>query len=150
MHMELGELNLHMADEYQECLKESLFGVETNSGSLLHIAKFSLDWGKKDMESFEGDGPSCKLVLSIDVTGMGVHFTFNRVESLISAGMSFQALLKSLSASEKTTQNRKGRSSKPSGKGTRLVKVNLERCSINFCGDAGLENTVIADPKRVN
>lgn len=150
VHMELGELNLHMADEYQECLKESLFGVETNSGSLLHIAKFSLDWGKKDMESFEGDGPSCKLVLSIDVTGMGVHFTFNRVESLISAGMSFQALLKSLSASEKTTQNRKGRSSKPSGKGTRLVKVNLERCSINFCGDAGLENTVIADPKRVN
>ena len=150
MHMELGELNLHMADEYQECLKESLFGVETNSGSLLHIAKFSLDWGKKDMESFEGDGPSCKLVLSIDVTGMGVHFTFKRVESLISTGLSLQALLKNMSTSGKTTQNHRSRSSKPSGKGTRLVKVNLERCSINFCGDAALENTVIADPKRVN
>lgn len=150
MHMELGELNLHMADEYQECLKESLFGVETNSGSLLHIAKFSLDWGKKDMESFEGDGPSCKLVLSIDVTGMGVHFTFKRVESLISTALSLQALLKNLSASGKTTQDRRGRASKPSGKGTQLVKVSLEQCSINFCGDAGLENTIIADPKRVN
>lgn len=150
VHMELGEMNLHMADEYQECLKESLFGVETNSGSLLHVAKFSLDWGKKDTEASEGHGPSCKLVLSIDVTGMGVHFTFKRIESLISTGISLQALLKNLSASEKTTRSHRGRSSKSSGKGIQLVKVNLERCSINFCGDAGLENTVIADPKRVN
>ncbi|PON89822.1 FMP [Trema orientale] len=151
VHMELGELNLHLADEYQECLKENLFGVESNSGSLVHVAKVSLDWGKKDMESSEEGGPMSKLVLSVDVTGMGVYFTFKRVESLISTALSFQALLKTLSASGKrTSQGRGGRSSKPSGKGTRLLKFNLERCSVNFCGDSVLENTVVADPKRVN
>nr|XP_048331916.1 protein SABRE isoform X1 [Ziziphus jujuba var. spinosa] len=151
VHMELGELNLHMADEYQECLKESLFGVESNSGSLINIAKVSLDWGKKDMESLEDDGSRCKLVLSVDVTGMGVYFTFKRIESLVSTAISFQALMKSLSASGKrTSQGKGGRSSKSSGKGTRLLKFNLERCSVNLCGDAGLENTIVADPKRVN
>ncbi|XVE95166.1 hypothetical protein REPUB_Repub02eG0072900 [Reevesia pubescens] len=150
VHLELGELNLHMADEYQECLKESLFSVESNSGSLLHIAKVSLDWGKKDMESSEDDGPRCKLVLSADVTGMGIYFTFKRVESLIVTAMSFQALFKKLSAGKKATHSRAGCSSKLSGKGTRLLKFNLERCSVSFCGETGLENTVIADPKRVN
>ncbi|XP_022773030.1 protein SABRE isoform X2 [Durio zibethinus] len=150
VHMELGELNLHMADEYQECLKESLFSMESNSGSLLHIAKVSLDWGKKDMESSEDDGPRCKLVLSADVTGMGIYLTFKRVESLIVAAMSFQALFKNLSAGKKATQIQAGHSSKPSGKGTRLLKFNLERCSVSFCGNTCLENTAVADPKRVN
>ncbi|XWS25397.1 hypothetical protein CRYUN_Cryun27aG0064900 [Craigia yunnanensis] len=150
VHMELGELNLHMADEYQECLKESLFGVESNSGSLLHIAKVSLDWGKKDMESAEDDGSRCKLVLSADVTGMGIYLMFKHVKSLIITAMSFQALFKNLSAGKKSTQSQAGRSSKPSGKGTRLLKFNLERCSVSFCGDTCLENTVVADPKRVN
>ncbi|XP_042988908.1 protein SABRE isoform X2 [Carya illinoinensis] len=151
VHMELGEINLHMADEYQECLKESLFGVESNSGSLMNIAKVSLDWGKKDMESSEEEGPRSKLVLSVDVTGMGVYLTFKHVESLILTAISFQTLFKKLSASGKrTAQNRVGRSSKSSGKGTRLLKFNLERCSVNFCGDVGLENTVVVDPKRVN
>ncbi|KAL1310204.1 hypothetical protein AAHE18_17G231100 [Arachis hypogaea] len=42
VHVELGELNLHLADEYQECLKESVFGVESNSVSIIHIAKLKL------------------------------------------------------------------------------------------------------------
>ncbi|KAA8538196.1 hypothetical protein F0562_027804 [Nyssa sinensis] len=151
VHTELGELNLLMADEYQECLKESLFGVETNTGSLVHIAKISFDWGKKETESLEDDGPNRKLVLSVDVTGMGVYLTFKRVESIISTALSFKALLKNLSSSNKRPlHNRGGRSSKPSGKGTQLLKLNLERCSVNFCGDVGLENTIVADPKRVN
>ncbi|XVF64917.1 hypothetical protein PTKIN_Ptkin09bG0204900 [Pterospermum kingtungense] len=150
VHLELGELNLHMADEYQECLKESLFSVESNSGSLLHIAKVSLDWGKKDMESSEDDGPRCKLVLSADVTGMGIYLTLKRVESLIVTAMSFQALFKNLSAGKKATRSQAGRSSKPSGKGTRLLKFNLERCSVRYCGETCLENTAVADPKRVN
>ncbi|KAJ4966887.1 hypothetical protein NE237_018736 [Protea cynaroides] len=151
VHTELGELHLHMADEYQECLKESLFGVETNSGSLVHIAKVSLDWGKKDFESIDKQGPSeCKLDLSVDVTGMGVYFNFRRIESILSTAMSFQALFKSLSAGKRTTHNRVGRSAKPSGKGIHLLKLNLVRCSVDFCGDVGVENTVVADPKRVN
>ncbi|XP_040950169.1 protein SABRE isoform X3 [Gossypium hirsutum] len=150
VHMELGEVNLHTADEYQECLNESLFTVESNSGSLLHIAKVSLDWGIKDMESSEEDGPRCKLALSADVTGMGIYLTFKRVESLIVTALSFEALLKNLSAGKKATQSRTGRSSKPSGKGTRLLNFNLERCSVSFYGDTYLENSVVADPKRVN
>uniref|UniRef100_A0A5B7AFH2 FMP27/BLTP2/Hobbit GFWDK motif-containing RBG unit domain-containing protein n=1 Tax=Davidia involucrata TaxID=16924 RepID=A0A5B7AFH2_DAVIN len=151
VHMELGELHLLMADEYQECIKESLFGVETNTGSLVHIAKISFDWGKKETESLEEDGPKRKLVLSVDVTGMGVYLTFKRVESIISTAFPFKALLKNLPSSNKrTSHSRGGRSSKPSGKGTQLLKFNLERCSVNFCGDVGLENTIVADPKRVN
>ncbi|KAL7208123.1 hypothetical protein ACSBR1_029976 [Camellia fascicularis] len=151
LHMELGALNLHMADEYQECSKESLFGVETNMGSLMHFGKISLDGGKKDMESLEEDAPKSKLVLSIDMTSMGIFLTFKRIESLISTAMSFKSLLKSLSASsKKPPMSRGGNSSKPSGKGIQLLKFNLERCSVNFSGDVGLENTVVADPKRVN
>lgn len=151
VHMELGELNLHMADEYQESLEESLFGVETNSGSLMHVAKLSLDWGKKEMESSEENSLKSKLVLAVDVTGMGVNLNFKHIESLIITAMSFQPLFKALSASSKrTTQSRGGHVSKSSGKGTRLLKFNLERCFVNFCGDTGLDNTVVADPKRVN
>ncbi|KAM1120062.1 hypothetical protein ACFX2J_043987 [Malus domestica] len=145
-----AEMDVKLGDEYQECLKESLFGVESNSGSIINVAKVSLDWGKKDMESSKEDSPKCKLVLSVDVTGMGVFFTFKRVESLISTAMSFQALLKTLSSSERRASQSRGRPSKPSGKGTQLLKLNLERCSVKFCGEAGLENTVVADPKRVN
>lgn len=150
IHAEFGELNLHLADEYQECLKECLFGVETNSGCLLHVPKVSLDWGKKDVDALPEDGPKSISALIVDVTGMGIYFTMRRVESLIVTVISLQALFKKLSGAEKKTQVRGGRSSKSSGKGIRLLKFNLERCSVNFCADVGLENTVIEDPKRVN
>ncbi|CAI0545806.1 unnamed protein product [Linum tenue] len=150
VHMELGELNLHMADEYQECLKESPFIVESNSGALLHVPKVILDWGKKETEPSEEDGSKCKLVLSIDVTGMGIHLNFKRLESLVVTAVSFQALAKSLSPGKRTTQSRGGRPSKSSGKGAQILKFNLERCSVNISGNSGLENTVVADPKRVN
>ncbi|KAL6573245.1 hypothetical protein OROHE_001704 [Orobanche hederae] len=150
LHTELGELNLHMSDEYQECLKESLFGVETNTGSLMHIAKVSLDLGKKDVDSPE-DGSKSKMVLGADVSGMGVYLTFRRLESLISTALSLKALAKKLSSSsKKPAQSKEMRSSRSSGKGIQLLKLNLERCSVNLCGDVGLENIVVPDPKRVN
>ncbi|CAK9163638.1 unnamed protein product, partial [Ilex paraguariensis] len=151
VHVELGEVNLHMADEYHECLKESLFGVESNTGSLMHIAKISLDGGKKDMDSLEEDVAKYKSVLCVDVTGMGVYLNLKRVESLISTALSFMGLLKHLSASgRKPAHSRGERPTRPSGKGTQLIKFNLERCFLNFCGEVGLENSVVADPKRVN
>ncbi|KAK4352296.1 hypothetical protein RND71_027814 [Anisodus tanguticus] len=149
VHMELGEFNLNMSDEYRECLKESLFGVETNMGSLIYIAKISVDWGKKDMDSPE-DSLNYKTVLSVDVTGMGVHLTFRRIGSLMSTALSFKRLLKSLSGSGKKPHNRVTKSSKPSGKGIQLIKFNLEKCSLNICGEVGLENSVVPDPKRAN
>lgn len=138
-----------MSDEYQECLKESLFGVETNTGSLIHIAKISLDLGKKDMDSSDGSG--CKMVLGADVSGMGIYLTFRRLESLISTALSIKGLVKKLSkSSKKPTQSKGMRSSRPSGKGIQLLRLGLERCSLNISAEASLEDMVIPDPKRVN
>ncbi|KAL2893065.1 Protein SABRE [Bienertia sinuspersici] len=150
VHAEFGELNLHLADEYQECLKECLFGVETNSGCLLHVAKVSLDWGKKDVDKLPEGGPKSVSALTIDVTGMGIYFTMRRIESLIVTAISLSTLFKKLSGAGKRNQVRGKHSSKSSGKGTRLIKLTLERCSVNFCADVGLDNTIIEDPKRAN
>uniref|UniRef100_A0A1J3FYA5 FMP27/BLTP2/Hobbit GFWDK motif-containing RBG unit domain-containing protein n=1 Tax=Noccaea caerulescens TaxID=107243 RepID=A0A1J3FYA5_NOCCA len=151
IHVELGELNLHLADEYQECFKENLFGIEPNSGSLMHIAKLSLDWGRRDRTSSDEVGFRSKLVLSVDVTGMGIYFSFKRVESLITNAMSFKALFKTLSVTGQKTNKTGGvQQSKASGKGTRLVNLNLERCCVNYCDDTRLDNTIIDDPKTVN
>ncbi|KAF5818651.1 putative FMP27, GFWDK domain-containing protein [Helianthus annuus] len=148
VHLELGELNLHMADEYQESLRETLFGVETNTGSLLHIAKISLDWGKKEKDPPQDDSSKLILVLSVDITSMSLNLTFKRVQSLLVTAFLFKTLLKASSPSVKTS--RVGRSTKSSGKGIRLIKFNLERCSVNLCSDLGLENEVINEPKSVN
>ncbi|WJX63369.1 hypothetical protein P8452_48262 [Trifolium repens] len=149
VHIELGEFNLQLADENKDWLKESIFGVESDSGSIIHITKVSLDWGKKDMKSSEEDGPRCILGLAVDVTCMGIYLTIKRLESLISTAISFQALMKSFSSKKKSTQSR-GRSSKPSGKGTQMLKCNLVQCLVYVLGETGLENTVVLDPKRVN
>ncbi|XP_020258640.1 protein SABRE-like isoform X2 [Asparagus officinalis] len=151
VHGELGELHLHMADDYQECLKESLFSLEINSGSLLHIERVSLDWGHRGVELHEEHDPNkWKLIFSVDVTGMGVYFGFHHAASLISTLMSFKALIKSLGSSGKKTVQTKVRSSKATSKGTQILKVNLEKCSVNYWGDVIVEDVVVADPKRVN
>ncbi|XP_008794010.2 protein SABRE isoform X1 [Phoenix dactylifera] len=151
VHTELGELHLQMEDEYQECMKENLFGVETNSGSLMHIARLSLDWGHREMELQEKHDPiRWALVFSVDISGMAVHFGFQHVESFISTLMSFKSLFKSLSSVKRASENRVGHISKKSAKGTQILKLNLEKCSVSYCGDMSIQDTVIADPKRVN
>ncbi|GAB2289692.1 hypothetical protein Dimus_024000 [Dionaea muscipula] len=150
VHAEFGELSLHLPDEYHEFMKDSLFSMEANSGSLIHVAKVSLDLGKKEVDTLKEDGSRSRQVLSVDVSGMGVYFTMKRIESIIVTMISLQALFKRLSSTGKSSQSRPGRPSKSSGKGMQLLKLNLERCSINYQGDVGLENTVVADPKRVN
>ncbi|XP_042416673.1 LOW QUALITY PROTEIN: protein SABRE-like [Zingiber officinale] len=152
VHMELGELQLHMEDEYQECLKENLFGVETNSGSLMHIARLSLDWGQKEIESKEQQGLTrWMLVFSADISGMGINFGFQHIESLVYNLMSYRTLIKTLSSSNKrATDFKVAYSSKKSAKGTRIMKLNLEKCSICYHGEMAIEDAVVADPKRVN
>ncbi|KAK2394597.1 protein SABRE [Trifolium repens] len=149
VHIELGEFNLQLANENKEWLNESIFGVESDSGSIIHISKVSMDWGKKDMKSSEEDGPKCIPGLAVDVTCMGIYLTIKRLESLISTAISFQSLMKSFSSNKKSTQSR-GHSSKNSSKGTQMLKCNLVQCSVYVLGETGLENTVVLDPKRVN
>ncbi|KAG9130844.1 hypothetical protein Leryth_016988 [Lithospermum erythrorhizon] len=149
VHMELGELNLHMSDEYQECLRESLFCVETNTGPLMHIAKISLDLGKKDME-LPDDGLKLKMVISVDVSGMGICLTFKRLESLISTSLSFKDELKKIPFSKKSSQEHAVKRSRTPKRVIQLLNVNLEKCSINMCGEVGLEKMDLPDIKRVN
>lgn len=148
--MELGEINLYLADEYQESLKETLFNLESNSGSLLHIAKISMDWGRKDMETSEDVTSRCKLALFVDVSGMGIFLTDKRVEYLVFTATLVRKLLKNLSTSGKKARSHSAHDPRTSGKGTQLLNFNLERCFINFCGETCLDNTVVSDPKRVN
>ncbi|CAH9065797.1 unnamed protein product [Cuscuta epithymum] len=151
-HVELGEFNLRMSDEHQECLKETLFGVETDVSSLIHAGKVRVDWGRKDTDSSE-DVVKRNVGLHVDVTGMGMLMTLRRLESLVATAFSFKSLLKSFSTSGKKKPGpdiQGSKTSKPPGKGIQFIKFNLERCSLKFCGDVGLENAVVADPKRVN
>ncbi|CAA6657811.1 unnamed protein product [Spirodela intermedia] len=138
----------NIAYEYQECLKENLFGVETNSDSLMHIARVSLDWGHKEIESSEEpNSKHWKLICCVDITGMGVFFDLKNVESLISTVMSFRSLLRRLSTGRKMTDRR---STKAGGRGVQILKLNLERCSVNFSGDIIIKDAIVPDPKRVN
>ncbi|RDX71635.1 Protein SABRE, partial [Mucuna pruriens] len=150
VHFELGELNLSLANQNEECLEESYFGAESISRYILLITKVTLDWGKKDMKSHEEDAPKCVLGLSVDVTGVGVYLNFRRVESFISTAISIQVLLKSLSGSKKKPTPTRARPSKSSGKGTQMIKCNLKQCSVYILGETGLEDAVVPDPKRVN
>ncbi|OAY71523.1 Protein SABRE [Ananas comosus] len=149
VHTELGELHLHMEDEYQEFLKENVFGVETYSGSLIHIARVSLDWGHREIEPQEKpELVQLALVFSVDISGMGVQFGFKHVEYLVSNLMSFKTLFKGLST-KRATENM-GHPSKKSAKRTNLLKLNLEKCSITYCGETSIEDATVPDPKRVN
>ncbi|XP_065044089.1 protein SABRE-like isoform X1 [Musa acuminata AAA Group] len=152
IHMELGEVHLHMEDEYQECIKENVFGVDTNSGSLVHIARLSLDWGQKEIESKEKQDLSrWMLVFSVDISGMGINFGFQHVESLVYNLMSFRSLIKSFSSSSKrATEYNVGHLGKNSAKGAPIFKLNLEKCSISYHGEVNVDDTIVADPKRVN
>nr|GEU34142.1 protein SABRE [Tanacetum cinerariifolium] len=150
VHFELGDLDLQMADKYQESLNSNFFIVETNTVSLMHIAKIILDLGKKDLDLVNQDGCNLKLVLTVDVTGIGMCLTTKRVQSLLSTALSFKTIMKSPSAKTSSAQSEASRPNKPSGKGIQLIKFNLERCSINLCSDASLDNEVVDDPKRVN
>ncbi|CAH2061505.1 unnamed protein product [Thlaspi arvense] len=145
--MELKELDLCMVDEHRVCLKESLFGLESSaSGSLVNVRDVRLEHGKKDDD---------KQKLVVDVSEIGLLFSFKSFEALVVNAMSVQAFVKSLtggSSSSKNTQEKGvNRSKKPSsGRGTQILKLNVERFSLNFSGDSSLDNTVIDDPKRVN
>ncbi|KAL8172011.1 hypothetical protein V2J09_023815 [Rumex salicifolius] len=138
VHTEIGGLNLHLSDEFRR--------NQANSGSILHVPKVSLEWGRKVGDTVIEKDPKSGCALSVDVSEVGLYLTMKRLESLISTAMLLQALLKTTKSSSKKKVHIGG----SSGKGTQLLKFNLGRCSINFRGDVGLENTIVEDPKRVN
>ncbi|RLN19084.1 protein SABRE isoform X1 [Panicum miliaceum] len=152
IHTELGELLVHMEEEYREFLKENRFGVDTYSGSLMHIARVSLDWGYRESDVQDMIETSRHaLVLSIDTSDIEVKFGFKHLESLVLNLMSFRTLFKSLqpsggSVKEKNLEHRGDKKSK----GVKILKLSLQKCSVSYCGDANIVNMAIDDPKRVN
>ncbi|XP_071713691.1 protein SABRE-like [Rutidosis leptorrhynchoides] len=155
VHYELDDLNLQMADEFQESLKSSCFVVETNTVAVLHIAKIILDFDKRDLDLVRQENPNLQSVLSVDVIGIGMCLTSIRVQSLLSTALSFKSFLKRPSSSppvksSSSLQTESATPNKSSGKGIQLVKFNLEKCCLNICGDVSLDNEIVDDPKRVN
>ncbi|KAJ1691792.1 hypothetical protein LUZ63_015947 [Rhynchospora breviuscula] len=149
VNTELGELQLHMEDEYQEFVKENVFGVDAYSGSLLNISRLSFDWGHREVETQENpDLSPWALVFSVDISGMAVQFGFKHTESLLLNLLSFKTLFKSLSSSVKRSVDKS--SAKKKSRGTKIFKLNMEKCSISYAGETSVLETAIADPKRVN
>lgn len=152
IHTELGEMLVHMEDGYREFLKENIFGVDTYSGSLMHIARVSLDWGYREIE-VQDMAETCRLALvfSIDISGIGVKFGFKHLESLLLNLMSFRDLFKNLSSSrEKDREKDLEERRKKKRKGIEILKLSLQKFSITYSGDINILNMPIADPKRVN
>ncbi|WOK92495.1 protein SABRE-like isoform X1 [Canna indica] len=152
LHAELGEFHLKTIDMHQQPSEKKLTGAEIKSGSLVLIERLRLDCGHTETELHdEQDLKRLKLVLAVDMTGMGISFGFKHVESLIKIIMTYKELLKGLtSSSKKTAKDKVGQSSKKeTGKGINILKLNLERCSVKYFGDTSLEDMTVADPKRV-
>ncbi|XP_057820697.1 protein SABRE isoform X2 [Cryptomeria japonica] len=152
VHMELGELLLHVPDEDHGCLKESFFAVETSLESLLHISRVSVDWGLRETESIEDDKTEQrKLTLAVEVSGSSTCLSLQRLQLLVFTFMSYAAVLKSVSAINNRAKKRKGNSnSKLGANSINVIRLNLEKFTVKFVGDLNVENTDIADPKRVN
>jgi hypothetical protein len=152
IHTEFGEMLVRMEDGYREFLKENIFGVDTYSGSLMHIARVSLDWGYREIDVQDmAETSRLALVFSIDISGIGVKFGFKHLESLILNLMSFRALFKDLSSSrEKDKEKNLEDRGKKKTKGVEILKLSLQKFSITYSGDINILNMPIADPKRVN
>ncbi|KAK8943364.1 hypothetical protein KSP40_PGU018540 [Platanthera guangdongensis] len=152
VHAELGEVHFYMEDEYQKYLKLDFFDVDANCGSLLYMARVSLDWGLREMEAHEEqDSSQLKLVFAVDVSGMGIDFGFHHIESLMLTLTSFQSFLRSLPVSSKRgVHGKAGYSRKATTKGTQNFKLQIQKCNIKYCGEVNMDDMVIADPKRVN
>ncbi|XP_078148685.1 HYPERSENSITIVE TO PI STARVATION 4 isoform X4 [Carex rostrata] len=149
VNTELGEIQLHMEDEYREFVKENVFGVDTYSGSLLNISRLSFDWGYREAEMQENpDLSPGALIFSVEISGMVVQFGSKHIESLLLNLLSFKTLFKSLSSSVKKSAGKS--STKKKLRGTKIFKLNMEKCSISYAGETSVLETTIADPKRVN
>ncbi|KAF8733896.1 hypothetical protein HU200_014751 [Digitaria exilis] len=151
IHTELGELLVHMEEEYREFMKENRFGVYTYSGSLMHIARVSLDWGYRESDVQDMIETSRHaLVLSIDTSDIEVKFGFKHLESLVLNLMSFRTLFKSLQPSGGSVKEKNLEHRDKKTKGVKILKLSLQKFSISYCGDANIVNMQVDDPKRVN
>lgn len=144
LHAKLGELKFLVAAKHQKMIKESI------SGTLLHISRSTLDMDQNDGGKDSGIDHA-KSALSVNISGIGMHFCFHYLELLITTAMSYKGFVKSISPPKKRpAQESSSQKSPKNSKGAQLIKINVEQCSILYVGDMRLEDMSVADPKRVN
>jgi len=144
MHARLGELKFIVAAKHQQLANESI------SGTLLHISQSTLDLEQKDAGKDNGVDHT-KSALSVNVSGIGMHFCFYYLELLCTTAMSYKGFLKSIRPPKKRpVQESTSQKSTKNAKGAQLVKISVEKFSILYLGDMRLEDMSVADPKRVN
>lgn len=144
LHAKLGELKFLVAAKHQKMIKESI------SGTLLHISRSTLDMEQNDGGKDSGIDHA-KSALSVNISGIGMHFCFHYLELLITTAMSYKGFVKSISPPKKRpAQESSSQKSPKNSKGAQLIKINVEQCSILYVGDMRLEDMSVADPKRVN
>uniref|UniRef100_A0A0D9VU36 FMP27/BLTP2/Hobbit GFWDK motif-containing RBG unit domain-containing protein n=1 Tax=Leersia perrieri TaxID=77586 RepID=A0A0D9VU36_9ORYZ len=143
LHAMLGELKLLVAGKHQQSMKEQISGI------LLQISRSTLDLEKKDPGKDNGiDHP--KTTISLNISGIRMNFCFYYLELLCTTAMSYKAFLKSIRPPKKRTVQETCQKSTKNAKGTQIVKISVEQCSVSYVGDMRLEDMSIADPKRVN
>ncbi|KAM0879684.1 hypothetical protein ACQ4PT_034073 [Festuca glaucescens] len=144
LHAKLGELKFLVVAKHQQLINESI------SGTLLHISSSTLDLEQKDASKDNGVDQT-KSALSVNISGVGMHFCFYYLELLCTTAMSYKGFLKSIRPPKKRpVQEDSSKKSTKSAKGAQLVKISVEQCSILYDGDMRLEDMSVADPKRVN
>ncbi|XBI71816.1 hypothetical protein VPH35_065929 [Triticum aestivum] len=143
LHAKLGELKFLVAVKHQQLINECI------SGTLLHISCSTLDLEQKEASKDSGVDHA-KSALSVNISGIGMHFCFYYLELLCTTAMSYKGFLKSILPPKKRPVHETSQKSTKNAKGAQLVKISVEQCSILYVGDMRLEDMSVADPKRVN
>ncbi|OEL36899.1 Protein ABERRANT POLLEN TRANSMISSION 1 [Dichanthelium oligosanthes] len=144
LHAKLGELKLLVAGKRLQSMNESI------SGTLLHISPSTLDLEQKGPGK-DNSEDHAKSSISVNISGIRMHFCFYYLESLCANAMSYKVFLKSIFPPKKrSVQENAPQKSSKKAKGAQLLKINVAQCSILYDGNMRLEDMTIADPKRVN
>ncbi|KAK3151633.1 hypothetical protein QOZ80_3AG0248430 [Eleusine coracana subsp. coracana] len=144
VHAKLTELKFLVASKHQQSMKESI------SSAVLCISHSTLDLEQNDSGKDTGDD-NAKSTISVNISGIRMHFCFYYLELLCTTAMSYKVFLKSiLPPKKRSVQETTCQKSTKKAKGAQLLKINVSECCIVYDGNMRLEDMSIADPKRVN
>ncbi|AQL06607.1 Protein ABERRANT POLLEN TRANSMISSION 1 [Zea mays] len=144
LHGKLGDLKFLVPSKHQQSMKEGA------SGTLLHISHSTLDLEQNDPGQ-DNDEDHAKSAISVNISGIRMHFCFSYLESLCATAMSYKVFMKSiLPPKKRSVQENASQKSTKKAKRALLLKINVAQCSIVYDGEMRLEDMSIADPKRVN
>ncbi|KAI5072700.1 hypothetical protein GOP47_0012806 [Adiantum capillus-veneris] len=151
IHTELGELCIYMVEE--KCmLYKGLFGMDTNSGCLLQMARVTVDFGVIDGETTTlSNTNGKKAVLVAEFTGTAIHLTQLRLQSLLSSIIGLMHHSRQMLAKHRTPRLSKSSAIQTAKKRKiQELKLNIEGISVQYCAQMHVVDTSVPDPKKVN